>query len=449
VIVPDRAEGGILTSQGATNKLTFPRPIRRTCATLGGVVCAFATLSSPALADNSLNSSEKAPPVSRATEAPRAHTDFTIVPVVGGSTDIGVGGGFFSGLTRNKIGQDPYVWNLEAAAFVSFGLTNGGVNLPYIDGYSKLTITRFAGSPHQIEIRPSFTDEETLYYFGMGNASAARPPAGESLTYFRYARIHPSVVADLILKIVDHWAARTGIRFTETWLHIPAHSRLASDFRDGSPEVKALIGETGTQSVLLFRQGLRFDNRDNEVTPHKGTIDEIEFKWSPGGTSAFPFRYGEASINLRWYVPLFSPRLTLAARIVGDVLFGDPPFYELSRFEDTYAVGGASGVRGVPAQRYYGKVKVFGNAEVRARLWDFSFFGKPMTLGLAAFFDGGRVWADISPQPELDGTGFGLKYGVGGGLRLMSGTAFVLRGDVAWSPDALPIGGYLAAGEIF
>jgi len=371
------------------------------------------------------------------------------VPVVGGSTDIGFGGGFFSGLTRNREGHDPYVWNLEAAGFVALGLKSGSVNLPLIDFYSKLTITRFLGSPHQIEIRPSFTDEETLYYFGMGNGSTANPPAGESLTYFQYARVHPSIVADLLLKLTDHVSGRTGIRFTETWLDIPAHSRLADDSRDGSAEVKALIGATGTQSVLLFRNGVRFDTRDNEVTPHKGTLDEAELKWSPGGTPAFPFRYGEASVNLRAYIPLFSPRMTLAARLVGDLLFGDPPFYELSRFEDSYAVGGASGVRGVPAQRYYGKVKVFGNAEVRARLWDFSLFGKLMTFGLAAFFDGGRVWADVYPHPELDGSGPGIKYGVGGGLRLMSGTAFVLRGDVAWSPDARPVGGYIAAGEMF
>jgi hypothetical protein len=59
------------------------------------------------------------------------------------------------------------------------------------------------------------------------------------------------------------------------------------------------------------------------------------------------------------------------------------------------------------------------------------------------------VWADTRPQPALDGTGLGLKYGVGGGLRLGSGGSFVLRGDIAWSPDATPIGGYLIAGEIF
>lgn len=155
------------------------------------------------------------------------------------------------------------------------------------------------------------------------------------------------------------------------------------------------------------------------------------------------------SANLRGYVPLFSPRLTLAVRVVGDVFFGDTPLYELSRAVDTYAIGGSNGVRGVPAQRYYGKVKVFGNVELRAKLFDFKAFGKALTVAGALFFDGGRVWADTSPQPDLDGHGLGLKYGTGGGLRLKSGTAFVLRGDIAWSPDAMPIGGYLVAGETF
>jgi hypothetical protein len=52
-------------------------------------------------------------------------------------------------------------------------------------------------------------------------------------------------------------------------------------------------------------------------------------------------------------------------------------------------------------------------------------------------------------HPELDGRGPGLKYGVGGGVRLTSGTAFVLRADLAWSPDATPIGAYVTAGEMF
>ena len=213
--------------------------------------------------------------------------------------------------------------------------------------------------------------------------------------------------------------------------------------------MKSLIGPTQTEGAALFRYGLQFDDRDNEVSPHKGMFNELAFNLSPGNVAALPFRYGEASINLRGFVPLFSKRFTLAARVVADVLFGNVPLYELSRAVDTYAIGGSNGVRGVPAQRYYGKVKVFGNVEVRARLFDIHVLGKPFTIGAAGFFDGGRVWADTSPHPELDGTALGLKYGVGGGVRLMASTAFVLRADIAWSPDATPIGGYVIAGECF
>ena len=102
-------------------------------------------------------------------------------------------------------------------------------------------------------------------------------------------------------------------------------------------------------------------------------------------------------------------------RVAGDVLVGNPPFAELPRWGDSYAVGGQSGVRGVPAQRYYGKVKVIGNLEARAHFFNFRFLGKDLTLGGAAFADGGRVWADTTPHPELDGTGLGIKYGLGGG----------------------------------
>jgi hypothetical protein len=59
------------------------------------------------------------------------------------------------------------------------------------------------------------------------------------------------------------------------------------------------------------------------------------------------------------------------------------------------------------------------------------------------------VWADTTPQPELDGQGLGLKYGAGGGLRLQSGSSFVIRLDVAASPDASPVSGYFSAGQMY
>jgi hypothetical protein len=395
---------------------------------------------------NPLNSDEK-PPSSPGAQPPVAKSEVTIVPAVGGSTDTGVSVGYFAGVTRNLKGAVPYVWNLESAGLISFAAANGAFEIPLIDVYAKLTVPRLLERPLTLELRPSFTDERTLYYYGMGNASSATPPPGQSTTYFQYGRLHPSLLADVRFKLVGHLGGLAGMRYTASWYDVPAGSMLASDLRNGSAEVRALIGPTSPTSVALFIYGLQFDTRDSEVSPHKGTFDEAKISFSPGGAEPFAFRYGEARINVRGYVPA-GKRVTLAGRIVGQVLFGDVPFAELPRFEDTY-FGGGYGLRGVPAQRYYGKVKLFGNLEVRAKLLDFKAFSKPLILGAAAFFDGGRVWADTSPHPELDGTGLGLKYGIGAGARIQSGSAFVIRADVAWSPDATPIGAYVAAGEMF
>src|SRR5262249_5124799 len=118
--------------------------------------------------------------------------------------------------------------------------------------------------------------------------------------------------------------------------------------------------------------------------------------------------------------------------------------------EETPALGGGKAVRGVPAQRYYGKVKLFENLEATSEVLRFAINKKRYALAAAAFLDAGRTWTDLlTPQPELDGTGLGIKYGVGGGLRLQQGETFVIRADVAWSPDARPVGAYFAAGQIF
>jgi len=140
----------------------------------------------------------------------------------------------------------------------------------------------------------------------------------------------------------------------------------------------------------------------------------------------------------------------LAVRGVFDMQFGDVPFYELGRYEDTSAIGGGMAIRGVPSYRYYGKVKAFGNVELRTKLTRFDLWGRKMKLGMASFVDAGRLWSGMdNPRPALDGTGLGVHYGLGGGLRLQQGQTFVVRADVAWSPDARPVGAYVMADEIF
>ncbi|HEY3666653.1 MAG TPA: BamA/TamA family outer membrane protein, partial [Polyangiaceae bacterium] len=301
--------------------------------------------------------------------------------------------------------------------------------------------------PLRLELRPSYTWER-VEYFGMGNASSV---AGQNTSseHFKYTRGHPQFDVDVRGKIVDHLAGRVGFRYIQNIIRVAGDSKLAEDQRGGSDEVKRLIGPTASHAVFLLKYGLQWDTRDNETSSHRGSFDTLDLKLSPGGTAEFPYRYGEATVNLRGFLPLGTERVTLAVRGVGDLMFGDVPFYELARYDDTFAVGGSLGVRGVPAQRYYGKLKALGNVELRIEAVSFRALGKPLVLAVVPFFDGGRVWADIRPHPELDGRGVGLKYGAGGGLRVQSGSSFVIRADLAWSPDATPVSGYFSAGQAF
>ena len=411
------------------------------------------TLESTALADDALNSSVKPKTPAFSDEGP--HDEFNLLPVGGGTTDIGIGGGYFAGLARVEEGYDPYLWNIESAGLVTFKLLGGEkIVLPYQDDYVQLTVPRLFGIPLRFELRSEYSWETTLGYYGLGNASPA--PTNSASKYNQYGRLHPEALVDVRWRVVDHLAAMAGVDFSESWLQIAQNSKLASDLQTGSPEVKHLLGTVDTAGVATALGGLQWDTRDNEVSSHSGSYDTVGLKISPGGLKESPYRYAEMTAIARGFVPIVGPHVVLAMRLVGDVLVGQPPFYELSRFQDayaTYALGGQNGVRGVPGQRYYGKVKVLGNLEIRTELASFRALGKPMTFGVVGLADGGRVWADTSSHPELDGTRIGLKYGLGGGLRLQSGSSFVLRLDVAWSPDAsalgAPVGGYFAAGQMF
>jgi outer membrane protein assembly factor BamA len=200
--------------------------------------------------------------------------------------------------------------------------------------------------------------------------------------------------------------------------------------------------------LLLLETGLLFDTRDDEIAPAAGFLLGAKLRVSPA-IGPLPYRYLQVDVNLRGYHRLGTDRLVLAWRVIGDLQAGEIPFYELSRYDEASALGGANGVRGIRGDRYHGKRKLLGNLELRTMFWDFHVRKSLYSLGATGFVDGGRVWADTTAAPELDGTGLGLHWAFGGGLRLRKGETFVLRADVAWSEDARPLGFYFLAGHIF
>jgi hypothetical protein len=389
-------------------------------------------------------------PPAVAPKAPSGRSlEFNIVPIAGGDSDVGIGGGEVADLARLDPRYHPYRWKLTSEAFVTFSVLNGHVISPFQDYSLTWTLPELTSSRRlRLEIRPAFTNERTLKFYGIGNATPL-PPPGVSIANTEYQRIHPTLSVEARYRFYKRFYLLGGSIYTQNWLVVPPAGLLAQAQLSPSPEVRSIVGTFGPHGVELLEGGLDYDSRDNETVTRHGQFHTAVIRVSPRLGTELPYGYERLTLTTRFYATP-TPRVTLLFRLVGDTLLGDPPFYELARFDETPAIGGSKAVRGVPAQRYYGKVKVFENLEARSEILRFKVGRKRMVLGTAIFFDAGRSWTQLGQSnPALDGTGLGLKYGLGGGLRLQEGQTFIVRGDIAWSPDATPVGAYFAAGEIF
>jgi outer membrane protein assembly factor BamA len=381
----------------------------------------------------------------------RHGTEFSIIPFAGGNSDVGFGGGFIGSLARMQPRREPYLYKIDTTSTATFkGTGDGGVRIPYADVFLRWKFPHLIPNRLGIELRASYTRETNLHYFGLGNASTIPSGSDRGDPVFEHARVHPNVRVTWDYRhgpVAFSW----GAAYTHNWLEVPEGTLLASDFESPRSYVRELVGNARPHGTPQFSFGAAWDTRDDEVAPVRGLHLQQELALVPGTLGSAHYRFARWTSQVHWFAPLIAEqrRLVLALRLGSDLLFGDAPFYELPRFDDSFAIGGSKGVRGVPAQRYYGKAKLLANAELRSELFSLRVFDTQRRLGMVAFIDSGRLWADYAAHPDLDGSGLGLAYGVGAGLRIASGKTFMLRFDAAWSPDAGGVSGYLLAGHMF
>ena len=410
-----------------------------------------------------------APPAVPLTEAPVADVpldpnriEFAFIPGVSANTDTGVGFGALGTLAGFEEDFDPFRWRLECFLFLTLKeAPDGTIEDPFHYYYLKYDFPDVAGHWLRLSGEVSFKRFSTTGYYGIGNATPElRPweridehkdPARylDAKRYNQYDRIFPKAELNARMWVADDLELFTGTSFTYNWFNQYTGSKLTEDLAGKSgPYVRSLLVGATEHGVFRGIAGVLYDSRDHETTPTSGMLHEISIT---GGTGiGLPFGYGRVNATARFYAPIYEEYLVFAARVLGDVLFGEPPFYELARdggLNPRDAPGGSEAVRGVPAQRYHGKCKVLGNVELRSKLWWFEIGEQRMNLGAVGFFDTGRVWTDFEPHPELDGDGVGLKYGTGGGIRFQWGETFLARIDAAWSPDG--VGFYVEAYHIF
>lgn len=372
-------------------------------------------------------------------------------PVIGGNTDMGILVGAQITLVKFDKGFSPYRFRTHTQVSLSFKGGEDGVEMPVHMDFVKLDFPGLAGGKLRLLIGLHYDQVNNSGYFGIGNAAKAvrsywDPEKGQMVApasdMYKYIRQEPKVRVFIRYKLLEHLDLAFGLRFM--WMNVTTFkgSKLEADL----PTLKGTDPHFGLQ----FAAGVIYDTRDHEYNPSKGMYIETGLRFQPGLGNDLHF--GAYSLDARFFVPLMGETLVFASRWMLDMMFGNVPFYEMARggaFDPIEFIGGRMGLSGIPEGRYHGKVKVGANLELRSVLWPFTVLKQNVKFGVAMFANVGRVWADYSANPALDGTGVGLKVAVGGGLRIQFNETTIVRVDVAWADEAKdagsPVGIYLDA----
>jgi hypothetical protein len=375
-------------------------------------------------------------------------------PLIGGDSDIGFEFGAVGTLTRFSGGTHPYAWNMDLLLATSVKSGPHGAEFTQQSYLWQIDVPHAFGSNVRLNPALSYSNTINQGYFGIGNASSAtRPPVihGEPQRYFQYDEREARLRELTRIGFKPPWdiGLATTIRYAAPSAY--AGSKLAEDVSAGH-----VIGYR-KMTLGLLGAGLIYDTRDNEYFPHSGAFHQIGLR----GVQGLPFDahvgYGAFGAVLAGYARVAGP-VVFAARGVIDAEFGRVPFFDLytgGPFQVYEMIGGAQAIRGVPDGRYLGKLKAIANVELRALLVDFHLLGQVFHLGGDVLFDTGRLWSDYTFSAPADGSGIGLKWGVGGGVYMIWGQAAVFRVEAAYSPDAvaanpgLPLGIYVSDGVMF
>ena len=346
-------------------------------------------------------------------------TEWTLFPSLSYSVDDGFGFGALALIARFEEGWEPYRARIaiQAAASVREGL-NGEVEFPSHNDFIEADLPGLADGTFRLRVRAAF-QRNLAGWRGLGNNPGM--VTEKTTRAGRYWRTFPSalVEAKFPLRKDLYVRARTGFLWnhTETF----AGSRLERDMplgvhSHGSFSVGALLG---------------WDTRDHEQFPIEGGHIILGADGHLEATGSFG--WATSAARARGYWGVAGEFLVLAGRLEIDLAFGDVPFYGLPN------LGGDVTIRGIPQGFYYGQVRFLSTFEARSLFWEFDLFGLHQHVGAVAYVDAGRVFAGLSSNPALDGEGPGIRFGVGGGLRMLWGEAILIRLDVAWSPDGLGV----------
>jgi len=386
-------------------------------------------------------------------------TEWAAVPVLGGSTDIGIQFGGATTITHVGNNFRPYWWKVDVLLSASVKSGPRGTEIVQQSHDMRWDIPGGAGGKGRLMPGIFFDRTVNSGYFGLGNdAPVVTDPQGQVGARYQFKHQEVRTRLNIRTPLGGPWSTMYGWQLRYVNPKAYAESRLSIDAATRETDGSPLIYGLEPLGIGIANGGIIYDTRDDEVIPTKGGFHLGALRFAGATPTESGVYWAGANFIFRGYKKIPNTPVILAGRLFVDLMAGHVPFYDMSQAGAFVAIdmpGGPQGIRGVPNGRYSGLIKVVGNVEARSLITSFRFLGSKFQIGGTAFFDTGRVWLDYTFANPRDGDGLGLKYGVGGGGFFVWDTAALFRVDVAYSPDAsaanpgFPVGIYVQDSFMF
>lgn len=443
------------------------------------VLVAVLTSSSPASAEAPDGTADKAEPV--VDEATAPHEDdpevhrFLPVLVPGGTlnSDEGIGGSLIFGLFHYHGAKKPFRDDLSLFLFATnklvqrYELRWEGIDvfdLPLRTyartGYYSTVTQNYCGFGNGVRCAPAVAERAALAA-GLTSGTSDYEDFVRRYYWLRYIRLHADVTGRWRLRELPHKTELLlGWRFA--W-YIPGQIGELGPYPGSLYSRGFPVGEPGISSVPLV--GIVVDNRDNEPAPNRGYFAEASVRGA-SILSGSNWTYAGFNTSFAGYLTLLdSPRIVGAARVLVDLIAGDAPVEEIAVTGGSRVLPSFGGTwigRGVREHRYIGKIKVIQQLELRSGFlrWRVPWVNFDVGFGGALFLDAGWIGADwddfaggvpgVTNDGDDRGDPWAIVIGTGAGLRILVNDSFVVRIDLAYSPDEQNVPGlYMPVGNAF
>ena len=268
-------------------------------------------------------------------------------------------------------------------------------------------------------------------FFGLGNESVFVNEDEKEISYYRnrYDLVYGDV--RLYRGIGKHVTVSSGIAGQfYTSREASNANRFLSAYNTAFPGERVFEDRFYVGLVTAIEA----DTRKGGMLPHSGINWHTELTGLKPTNGKYK-KYGKLTSDFSFYVPLIGDStLVMANRIAAGTTFGDPAYFQMM------SIGGTQILRGYHTNRFVGKTAVYHNFELRLKLFDFTSYLLPGTVGLIGFNDLGRVWLPGESSNRWHD-------GYGGGVYIIPVELFLIQAVVGFSEEGtLP---YITAGFRF